>query len=310
MADGGRYKMGTLSRLTGFKPELLRAWQRRFDLFEPERTDGGHRLYTEDDLRVALLVRDKLSSGRAIGEVVRPGRSSLLDEARRRLPGVDPPEAAPARAAPAGMPSTGLKDLQAARDAIVQGAVSIDPQSIRQALDRAFALGSPDQVIDEVLKPAAHRIGELWHRGMCTVAGEHLAASMIRERLIRLVEWASPPVGQAAPEVVCACLPDEFHENGALVVAYRLARAGWRVTWLGAALPLEDLEEAVKSRSPKAVWLSVTLSSHFEAARDELLGFAERWRGQLELSVGGQGVPRTDVELEAAGVRLSRQWIG
>ena len=307
MAGGGRYKMGTLSRLTGFKPELLRAWQRRFGLFEPERTDGGHRLYTEDDLRVAMLVRDRLAGGRAIGEVARPGRDRLLDEARRRLPGVDPPEAVPmARSAPATVPE--MKDLEAVRDAIVQGAVSIDPEAIRQALDRAFALGSPDQVIEQVLRPSAHRIGELWHRGMCTVAGEHLAASMIRERLIRLVDWASPPVGQAAPEVLCACLPDEFHENGALVVAYRLARAGWRVTWLGAALPMEDLEIAVRERAPRAVQLSATLSTHFDAARDDLLAFAERWRGQVELTIGGQGVPRADAELEASGVRLTREW--
>jgi MerR family transcriptional regulator, light-induced transcriptional regulator len=300
----GRYKMGTLSRLTGFKPELLRAWQRRFGLFVPERTDGGHRLYTEDDLRVAMLVRDRLAAGRAIGEVARPGREALLDEARRRIPSVDPPEARPGmRSRPALVP-VDLSDLAAVREGVVQGAVAIDPEGIRVALDRAFSLGSPDRVIEEVIRPAAHRIGELWRRGACTVAGEHLAASLMRERLIQLLGWASPPPGLPAPQVVCGCLPDEFHENAALVVAYRLARAGDRVAWLGAALPVVDLEAACREIEPSAVYLSVTVPAHFAAARDELIRFASMTRGRFRLVIGGQGVPTSAPDLEAVGAEV------
>ena len=71
--EAGRFKIGALSRITGLKPELLRAWQRRFQLFEPERTQGGQRLYTPDDLRVAVYVRDLLARGRSIGAVPPPG---------------------------------------------------------------------------------------------------------------------------------------------------------------------------------------------------------------------------------------------
>jgi len=42
------YPIREISRLTGVTPITLRAWERRYDLIEPVRTDSGHRLYTQD----------------------------------------------------------------------------------------------------------------------------------------------------------------------------------------------------------------------------------------------------------------------
>ena len=41
------YPIREISRLTGVTPITLRAWERRYDLIEPVRTDSGHRLYTQ-----------------------------------------------------------------------------------------------------------------------------------------------------------------------------------------------------------------------------------------------------------------------
>lgn len=49
MADpDALYPIREISRLTGVTPITLRAWERRYDLIEPVRTDSGHRLYTQD----------------------------------------------------------------------------------------------------------------------------------------------------------------------------------------------------------------------------------------------------------------------
>ncbi len=82
----GPYKIGTLSRLTGFSPILLRAWERRFTLLVPERGEGGQRLYTDDDLAVLRRVRGLMDDGRSIGEIARAGRKALLHARRRPRP--------------------------------------------------------------------------------------------------------------------------------------------------------------------------------------------------------------------------------
>ncbi|EMJ5853212.1 TPA: MerR family transcriptional regulator, partial [Klebsiella aerogenes] len=46
------YSIGEFSRLCGINATTLRAWQRRYGLLKPERTDGGHRLYNDDDVQL------------------------------------------------------------------------------------------------------------------------------------------------------------------------------------------------------------------------------------------------------------------
>ncbi len=304
MSESGRYKIGTLSRLSGLKPELLRAWQRRFQLFEPERTEGSHRLYTPDDLRLALYLRDLVASGQTIGALASRGRAALLSEAQEQLPDLD---VATLRAVPSTPRSTDEQLTELAAQ-VVRSAVELDPGPLAAALDRGLASCTPEQFLSRVVRPVSHRIGELWAQGECSVAGEHLASSMLRERLLRLLQNGAPPDGRAAPEALVACAPDDFHENGALMTAVRLVGLGWRVTWLGAATPLTDLDKACRSRRPHAVYVSATLTASFEACRDGLLAFARRWQGAFELRIGGGGVPEQDAELSAAGAELSPRW--
>lgn len=56
------YPIREVARLTGIKPITLRAWERRYDLIEPVRTESGHRLYTQehiDFLNEALRLMDE-----------------------------------------------------------------------------------------------------------------------------------------------------------------------------------------------------------------------------------------------------------
>ena len=76
-APVGAYKMNTFAKLTGLSPAVLRAWERRHALLEPVRLGGGHRAYTEEDLRVIERVRELMGSGRSIGEVALIGRTKL-----------------------------------------------------------------------------------------------------------------------------------------------------------------------------------------------------------------------------------------
>ena len=62
MTKPGLYKMSTISQRTGFSPALLRAWERRHGLLDPQRTEGGHRLYTDDDLAVLAQVKGRVDA--------------------------------------------------------------------------------------------------------------------------------------------------------------------------------------------------------------------------------------------------------
>lgn len=90
MGDGV-YKISTLAKLTGFGIQAIRNWELRYGLLTPERTDGGHRLYSESDLQILLRVKALLAQGRSISEVAgllkqeaqRSARAQKLDAVTR-----------------------------------------------------------------------------------------------------------------------------------------------------------------------------------------------------------------------------------
>ncbi|CAE6930111.1 MerR family transcriptional regulator [Vibrio sp. B1FLJ16] len=63
------YAIRDVADLTGVKPVTLRAWQRRYNLIQPQRTEKGHRLYRQQDLDTIKEIQSWLAKGIAIGKV-------------------------------------------------------------------------------------------------------------------------------------------------------------------------------------------------------------------------------------------------
>ena len=74
------YKMRNICDLTGFSPTLLRAWERRYEFLSPDRLEGGHRVYDEEDVRILLRVKKLLDDGYSVGQAAALGREKLLAE--------------------------------------------------------------------------------------------------------------------------------------------------------------------------------------------------------------------------------------
>ncbi|MEZ6187369.1 MAG: MerR family transcriptional regulator [Planctomycetota bacterium] len=290
--------MRTISERTGISPSLLRAWERRHGLLEPERTDGGHRLYTETDLQVLQRIRQLLDQGRSIGELASLGRKALLSPSL-------PPLAAPKAPPPRPQPTVVEPGLSGLRDRIVDAAVDLEEAELQRALDACFAQVAPTTALDYVVFPALHEVGERWARGECSVAGEHLISAKVVGRLIKLLEVANPSAGPDVPRAICACLPDEQHVIGALAVAYHLARRGYHVHYLGAAMPLPDLERSCQVLRPRVVALSVVRAPLLGTHQPGLIAFAERViPNGTRVLVGGPGVRGADPALPASGIEL------
>jgi DNA-binding transcriptional MerR regulator len=156
-AKRGCHKIATVSRLTGFSPELLRAWESRHRLLAPARGPGGQRLYSDDDVRLLRAVRTLLESGASIGEIAALGRRQLLatDEAAgARVPATAPPATLSAGTAPPPGMTPGvatatapnaLRERDAAR-ALELGA---------QAIARLSARLQPDELLDQIVDTLA-----------------------------------------------------------------------------------------------------------------------------------------------------------
>src|SRR3954453_13996675 len=68
MTDDGALRIGELSKRAGVSPALLRAWERRYGLVRPARSEGGLRLYSPADVERVRLMRQHLAEGLAAAE--------------------------------------------------------------------------------------------------------------------------------------------------------------------------------------------------------------------------------------------------
>lgn len=231
-------RIGELARRTGISPELLRAWERRYDLLRPARSEGGFRLYSRDDEERVIAMRDHVASGLAAAEAA---RLALAGEGR---------------AAP---PSAALRTAL----------LSFDDAGAHAALDALLAAFSVEAVLRDAVLPALRELGERWSRGELTVAQEHFASNLLRGRLLGLARGWDRGRG---PRAVLACAPGEQHDLGLIVFGLALRDHGWRVTFLGADTPFDTLAEAAAALGPELVVVTSTERARLAGLRAARVG--------------------------------------
>ena len=64
------YNLKAVVRQTGLKPDTLRAWERRYGLPNPQRTDSGHRLYSQYDVEIIKWLTERQEEGLSIGRAI------------------------------------------------------------------------------------------------------------------------------------------------------------------------------------------------------------------------------------------------
>jgi len=295
-----RHPMRVVMRRTGLSPDLLRAWEKRYEVVRPARSESGRRLYSDADIeRLRLLYRATLA-GRSIGQVA--GLSAVqLDalvredaEAEAAGNGAAPSAAPPAapRAPIAPSPADYLDDC-------VRSIERLDALAVESILRRAVVALPADVLLDALVAPLLERVGARWRDGTLRPVHGHLASAVLRRVLDRVIETATSP--SAAPGLVAATPAGQRHEFGALIAAAAAAAEGWRVTYLGADLPAEDIAEAAIQTRARAVALSVVYPAGDPAVRHELKRLRALLPDRVALLVGGGASSGYRAALDGSG---------
>jgi len=259
VAETGRLRIGELSRRVGESPELLRAWETRYGLVTPERTPGGLRLYSEQDERRVRTMREHINAGLSASEAARLAK----------LAGDPQPEAA----------SATLADIEAALE---RGFEALDESAAQAALDRLFVAFGLRQALADVILPFLRRLGVRWADARASVAQEHFASNIIGGRLRALARDWGQGVG---PRAILACPPGELHELGLLSFGLALRERGWRITYLGADTPLDDITAALDELAPAIVVLAAMTPQRFLDSADALTALTAK----IRVGLGGAG---------------------
>jgi DNA-binding transcriptional MerR regulator len=260
-------RIGELSRRSGVSPELLRAWERRYGLLQPQRTAGGLRLYTGADLERVRAMQRHIEEGLAAREAA--------DLARE--------------AAGGGVAAAAL-DPGAVRARLAAVMEAFDEPAAQAVIDELLARTTIDALLSEIVIPYLHELGDRWERGDVTIAQEHFASNLLRGRLLGLARgWGRG----AGPRALLACPEGERHDLGLIAFGLALRERGWRIDYLGSDTPLASIAETAAAIEPDLLVLSAV-------APEPLANLAGLPRAQ-RVAVAGPGARGSAADLVLTG---------
>jgi methanogenic corrinoid protein MtbC1 len=210
---------------TGLKPETIRAWERRYGAVHPERTPGGTRRFSEEDVARLLHLKTLRDRGRELMPIARlptERLAEMVDEEQQQY-------------------FSAIETLNAR-------------EASRLLKSMTDGLGNVELLV-RVAIPLMWQVGNRWGEGSLGVAQEHLVSAQLRQMLLSRLDEIETPA--QAPKLLFTTPAGQPHEFGILAGSIAAKEAGFDVLYLGPELPAEEIIWAVAQSQADVLVLSV-----------------------------------------------------
>jgi DNA-binding transcriptional MerR regulator len=226
-----------LENLSGIKAHTIRIWEQRYTFLSPQRTTTNIRYYNNQELKTLLNV-------------------ALLNKYGFKISHID-------KMAPTEMREKilSLSQVQAQQERIIndliQFMIDLDMENFEETLDNFIMARGIEKSITHIIFPFLEKIGILWITNHINPAQEHLVTNIIRQKLIVGIESTGSHF--QSNSTVLLFLPEgEHHELGLLFIYYLLKSRGVKVLYLGANVPIKDLDYVIGIKKPDFVYSHLT----------------------------------------------------
>ena len=238
--DEPLYNIGAVSRMVDVAETTLRVWERRYDFPNSSRTDGGHRLYSQNEVSRLHWVKSKIDDGMQVSQAIK-----ALHHAENEgyflgsLSSVNISS------------SANSEDFTAFNERLLSALLEHNTALCDRIIAEALTIYSLEHLILQIISPVMSQIGTMWENDEVDVATEHATTNFLRHRLLQWIR-TSPPAYKVKP-VILACAPGELHEGGLLMLGVLLSRLRWPVIYLGQSIVLEGFHQFVEQTEPSLV---------------------------------------------------------
>ncbi|HUR09934.1 MAG TPA: MerR family transcriptional regulator [Flavitalea sp.] len=256
-----------LENLSGIKAHTIRIWEQRYSFLKPQRSKTNIRYYCNDELKTVLNIALLNKYGYKISHIDR----MTGEELRHKI--------------------VSLAHAQAAQERLINELllhmIDLNMEKFEEVFDQFLREKGIDKTINYLVFPFLEKIGILWMTNHIQVAQEHLVSNIIRQKMLVGIENASSPF--SVNKTVLLYLPEgEHHELGLLYLSYHLKVSGVKMLYLGANVPLKDLDYVVQLKKPDYVFTHLTcipgrfnLEKYLNQIHERMPGAAFVVSGQL-----------------------------
>ncbi|NNC82926.1 MAG: MerR family transcriptional regulator [Flavobacteriales bacterium] len=252
------FSIKDLENFTGIKAHTIRMWERRYDLLNPERTEGNQRYYDLNNLQKLLNIKLLYDNGFKISKI-----ASLE------------PEEIPNRVFDI---VSELEDSHQAIDMLKMAMLNFDQGLFEKTYMHLISNLSFRRVFIDVFVPLLEHIGYLWQMDSITPAHEHFISNLIQQKILANIERIQTIQHHREDRVFVLYLPhNEIHELGLLYLHYELILRGWKSIYLGPSVYLDNLFDLI------SIYPKITFATYFtvEPTPPEIDGYMERVKNEL-----------------------------
>ena len=226
-----------IENLSGIKAHTIRIWEQRYSFLNPQRTETNIRYYSNDELQKILNIALLNKYGYKISHLDRMSAAEMSEKI------------------------LSLSQAEAQQERIVNELIrcmaNVLMDEFEIVLDGYIKAKGIEKTIIQILFPFLERIGILWLTNHINPAQEHLVTNIIRQKLIVGIDSVKRTI--LSNSTVLLFLPEgEHHELGLLLVHYLLKRSGINVLYLGANVPLKDVEYVAGLKDPDFLYAHLT----------------------------------------------------
>lgn len=231
------FSIKELESLSGIKAHTIRIWEQRYRFLKPDRTSTNIRMYNNEELKTLLSV-------------------ALLNKYGFKISRIDEMNAEQRSHAILNLPQDEAREEYLLVQLI---AYTIDLRHLQfeELLNQYIANHGIEKTIRQLVFQFLEKVGILWQTSRINPAQEHLVTNIIRQKIIRAID-ALPPVYTESPLYLLFLPEDEHHELGLLFVYYLLKQRGIPVLYLGANVPLRDVQYVIQAKKPSVLYLHLT----------------------------------------------------
>jgi len=272
-----------LENLSGIKAHTIRVWEQRYSFLKPKRTQTNIRFYSNQELKSILNISLLHKYGYKISHIDKMGEQEMKEKI------------------------ISLSQAQAQQERLVNELihhmVDLDMDRFESLLDNYIMGRGIDKLITQIIFPFLDRIGILWQTNHINPTQEHLVTNIIRQKLIVGIEGVVTHI--RSDKSLLLFLPEgEHHEMALLYMYYLLKNRGFRVLYVGANVPLKDLEFICRVKKPDYLYTHLTcIAGNFNF--DKFLQQMNQRLPDVPLTISGR-LAQTYVKKIPAGVNFRK----
>jgi len=239
------FGINVISTACGVKPHTIRTWEKRYQVFTPERSKGGQRLYSEVDLAKAKLIVALIEQGHTISSLARHSLQDL-----RSLLVVNKGEDS----------ESGKMFTSVETKRLLQHLANFNIDMVASGMQHLRLSIGIKEFIFKIVLPVMQEIEKLYLKGMYSVTQEHIISTIVGDQLHQInLSNQGPNPGRFA----IATPEGNVHELPILIAEIICNANRVSTNYLGASHPAECLSEAVNALKCKTIVMGVISSAQW-----------------------------------------------